>query len=150
MAGSAADQTPPSKKAPAVMAAFITAGALDPNNVIPTVDGVPNAGIGNLDIAWPLTVLRHGAIYVVQVAAQNSNFSGTCAVTYQLTQVKHHKKTVVDQGTINPSYACAAHTNWAVGNRSNPVPNSPGAATLVGIIQYGSTTVSTSFPVWIQ
>ncbi len=135
------------------MAAFVTFGNPDPNHVIPTVDGVPGAGIDNLDIAFPLTMLQHGTIYVVQVAAQNAKkFSSTCNVTYELTQLNATGHTVViDQGTINPSYGCAAGSNWAVGNRSNPVPDSPGAATLVGTITYGSgKKVVTELPVWIQ
>ena len=141
---------PGSKKAPQIMPAFITVGEVDPNHVIPTVDGVPGAGIDNLDIAFPDTILQHGTVYVVQVAAQDASYTGSCDITYALTQVQGGKNVTLDSGTINPSYACMRGQNFAVGNRTNAVPDAPGLATLTGTIAFGTKKVSTKVSVLIK
>jgi hypothetical protein len=138
------------KKPPALMAAFVTLGVLDPNNVIPTVDGVPGAGIDNLDIAFPLTAVAHGTVYVVQVAAQDLTYNGSCSITYELDQKQKGVNVVLDSGTINGTFACKPGTTFAVGNRTHAIPNSPGAATLTGTITYGSKTATTTLPLFIQ
>jgi hypothetical protein len=139
-----------SKKAPQIMPAFVTVGDRDPNHVIPTVDGVPGAGIDNLDIAFPDTILQHGTVYVVQVAAQDASYTGSCDVTYQLSQVQGGINVILDSGTINPAYACKRGQNFAVGNLTDAIPDAPGLATLTGTIAYGTKKVSTKVSVLIK
>lgn len=145
------DSAARAKKPPALMAAFVTLGVLDPNNVIPTVDGVPGAGIDNLDIAFPLTAVAHGTVYVVQVAAQDLSYNGSCSITYELDQKqKGGGNVVLDSGTINGTFACKPGTTFAVGNRTHAIPNAPGPATLTGTVTYGSKTATTTLALFIQ
>ena len=135
--------------APGVMPAFITAGALDPAGKVPVLNGVPGAGVNNLDIALPLTLLTHGTSYFYIVALQDRNFTGTCVVSFKLTQVQAGKTVILDSGTIK-SFKSTPGQQWAWAAVGKAIPNSPGLATLTGSVKYGTTTTSVNLAVVLQ
>jgi hypothetical protein len=134
---------------PGVLPAFITAGLIDPNGKVPAVNGVPGAGTPNMAVAFPTTVLTHGTSYVYTVAAQNYSFSGTCVASYKLTQLQSGKTVILDSGTIN-TFSCASGEEWAFAAFGNAIPNSPGPATLIGLVKFGTTTIKTKTAVVLQ
>lgn len=139
----------PQAAVPAVLPAFITAGTIDPNGKIPALNGVAGAGVANLDLAQPLTVLVHGSSYMYTVALQNYNFTGTCTVSYKLTQVQNGKTVTLDSAQIN-SFSTVPGDTWAWALSGKAIPNSPGLATLQGIVKFGSQTQTTKVNVVLQ
>ncbi|MDP9162116.1 MAG: hypothetical protein M3O09_18065 [Acidobacteriota bacterium] len=126
---------------PGVLPAFITAGPTDPNGKVPALNAVPGAGVSNLDLSFPQTLLTHGTTYWYLVALSDYNFTGTCVVSFKLTQVQGGTTVTLDSGTIK-SFSCSANTNWAWTALGKPVPNSPGIATLTGSVKYGSASAT--------
>jgi hypothetical protein len=134
---------------PGLLPAFITAGNIDPNHKVPTINGVPGAGVSNLDVAFPVTVLAQGTQYVYSIAVQDYNFTGSSTVSYKLTQVQNGKKVTLDSQTIT-TFKTAPGNVWVWVATGNPIPNSPGPATLTGIFKYGSVTTSVNANVVLQ
>jgi hypothetical protein len=147
LSGFAQSQT--SAATPGVLPAFITAGLIDPNGKVPVLNGVPGAGVSNLDLSFPQTILTHGTSYWYSVALQNLNFTGTCVVSYKLTQVQAVKTVTLDSATIK-SFSCGPNSQWAWAVFGAAIPNSPGVATLTGPVKYGTTTTTTKTTVVLQ
>ena len=134
---------------PGMFPAFITAGLLDPNGKVPVLNGVPGAGVANLAVAMPMTVLVHGTSYFYIAALQDYNFTGTCVVSYKLTQVQSGKTVTLDSGTIK-SFSTVPGNVWAWAAVGKAIPNSPGIATLTGSVKYGTVTTSTKTTLFVQ
>jgi hypothetical protein len=134
---------------PGMLPAFISAGYIDPNGKVPTINAVPGSGIENLDISFPVTVLNHGTNYVYSVVVQDNNYSGKCTVAYKLTQVQNGKTVTLDSLTIT-SFTTAPGNVWLWVATGKAIPNSPGIATLTGILTYGGTTTTTKTSVLLQ
>lgn len=134
---------------PGVLPSFITAGAIDPNGKVPALNAVPGAGVSNLDLSLPQTLLTHGTAYWYIVALSDYNFTGTCVISFKLTQVKGGTTVTIDSGTIK-SFSCSPKTNWAWAALGKPIPNSPGIATLTGSVKYGSATATVKTTVLLQ
>jgi hypothetical protein len=132
-----------------VMTAFVSAGLVDPNKKIPTLNGVPGAGVNNLDIAMPLTALTHGTSYTYTVALQDQGFTGTCEASYKLTQVQAGTTVTLDSVTPH-SFACAPGDTFAWAWVGKAIPDSPGPATLTGIVTYGSRKATSSTTLLFQ
>jgi hypothetical protein len=130
-------------------ALMIIAGQPDPNGVIPALSKVPNAGISNLDIAVPVAILQHGQPYIIIMASQNGSYSGTCTDSFTLTQEKSGKAVTLLSGEIQ-KYSCGQGQYWDWYKESEAIPNSPGPATLTGIVKYGIKPVTISVPVYIN
>jgi hypothetical protein len=121
-----------------VIPVFISAGSPDPNGKVPTIDGVPGSGVTNYDIAQSVAVLTHGAPYVFSIALQDVNFTGTCQVSYTLTQIQFNKAVTLDSGK-NSSFACNPGSLWLFAFEGKAIPDFPGPATLTGTVTYGAT-----------
>jgi len=130
-------------------ALLVTAGLPDPNGILPNFNHVPDAGVGNLDIAIPVAILEHGQSYDILLESQNGSYHGTCIDSYKLVQEKAGKAVTLLSGTIS-KYSCAVGTQWGYYIGSKPIPDSPGAATLIGTVKYGTKSVSVSVPVYIK
>ena len=133
-----------------ILPAFITAGAPDPADKIPNLNAVPGAEVGNLDIAQPETVLVHGRRYVYSVALESATYTGKYSVEYKLTRVVKGKTEVLSSGTITSDRSTSPLDYWVWVILAKEIPDSPGMATLEGIITYGKQTATTSVPVLIQ
>lgn len=134
---------------PGILPAFISAGSIDPNDAVPTTDKVPGSAIANLDIAFPLTVLQHGTRYVYSIALQDYNYTGSCVVSYELTQVRNGKTVVLDKATIT-TFNTSPGDVWFWVDTGKAIPDSPGEATLIGTVTYGTASVSTKATVVLQ
>jgi hypothetical protein len=130
---------------PGVIAAFITAGAADPNRKVPKLNAVAGAGVTNIAISSPLGILQHGGFYTILLASQNVTFKGTCTDSYVLQRGKK----ILAHGTIH-TYACAAGSYWEWAINTPAIPNSLGLATLVGTVAFGGNKVTTSAKVVIK
>jgi hypothetical protein len=110
---------------PEVFITSVTAGIVDPNGKVPTLNGVPGSGVNNYDIADPVAVLQNGTMYVIGLSSQGSpdfrGFSATacasggtptapntcCTDTYELMQ----GTVTLASGTIGPaSYQCGPNS----------------------------------------
>lgn len=139
----------PQAAVPAVLPAFITAGFIDPNGVIPALNGVAGAGVANLDVAQPLTVLVHGSSYMYTVVLQNYSFTGTCVVSYKLTQVQNGKTVTLDSAQIK-SFSTVPGDTWAWAMGGKAIPNSAELAMLQGIVKFGSQSQTVKVNVVLQ
>ncbi len=130
---------------PGVIAAFITAGAVDPKGKVPALNAVTGAGVSNVTVASPQAILQHGHFYTFVLASQNIAFKGSCTDSYVLERGTK----ILAHGTIH-TYACAAGTYWEWAANSPAIPNSPGLATLVGTVTFGGKKATTSASVLIK
>jgi hypothetical protein len=135
---------------PGVLAAFIAAGPVDPNGKVPAINAVAGAGVSNRSEAFPVAVLQHGSAYTFLLASQNTTYAGTCKDSFTLTQGSGASKVTLAHGVIKGSYSCAAGTTWAWDINSAAIPDSPGLATLTGIVTYGASRAITKTTVLIQ
>lgn len=135
---------------PGILPAFITAGDPDPAGKVPGLDAVPGSDVGNFDIAQPTTVLLHGHRYVYSVALQAANYTGSYTVAYRLTHVVAGKVEVLQSGTIIANTKTKPENYWVWVILAGAIPDSPGMATLEGVITYGKNTATTSVPVLIK
>ena len=132
---------------------FVTATQVDPNGVLPAFNKAAGAGVTNLDLGQPASILNHGTAYVYVLSAQDLNFTGTCQASFKLTQKQGTATVTLDSGTdptfsCNPSGANGGEWAWAIFGKA--IPNSPGLATLTGTVKYGTKTVSMATTVLLQ
>lgn len=130
---------------PGVMANFIAAGAIDPQRKVPALNAVAGAGVPNLSLALPVSVLVHGTAYQYLLSSQNVAFKGVCIDSYTLSR----GAVVLDHKTIR-TYDCGANTEWEWTTVGKVIPNSPGPAMLTGTVTYGKLTATTTTKVLIK
>ena len=70
----------------AVVLTSITAGEVDPNGVVPTLNGVAGAGTNNWDIPIPLSALDKNSAYSFSATFQDLSYTGSCRVVFKLLQ----------------------------------------------------------------
>jgi len=132
---------------------FVTATQVDPNGVVPAFNKVAGAGVTNLDLGQPASILNHGTAYVYVLSLQDLNFTGTCQASFKLTQKQGTTVVTLDSGT-NATFSCAPSGanggEWAWATNGKAIPNSPGLATLTGTVKYGTKTVSLATTVLLQ
>jgi hypothetical protein len=118
--------------------AFVTAGTVDPNGKVPAFNGVPGSGVTNLDVSVPLTVLTHGTSYEITVALQDYNVTGDYEVDYYIKQtVGGVTSTILEQKIVSGQTADPGQFfAWAIVGKA--IPDSPGVATLVGRVRWGT------------
>ena len=134
-----------------VVLTSFSAGLTDPNGAVPTLDGVPGAGVHNWDIATPKALLQSGNSYTYQMTFQSLDYTGTCKATYKLTQKQGNKNVTLDSGVIADTFDCSSPTNWAYAvTSSKTIPSSPGPATLTGTLTLNGGKVTMQVPVMIQ
>ncbi len=129
----AAVQTPGTQTG--VYMTSVTLGAVDPNGVVPTVNGVPNAGTANWDIALPSAVLQQGNSYKLTLSFEDAGYTGSCDVDVRMTQ-KQDGKTVLLRDVIGYSGQCVPDI-YMVSTDFGAMPNAPGPVTLSATLHYG-------------
>ncbi len=134
---------------PAMLPTSITAGYIDPDAKVPTLNGVPGAGVENLDISFPQALLVHGNQYVYSITVQDNNYTGSCTVSYSLTQVQNGKTVVLDSAKIT-TFKTAPGDYWLWVDTGKIIPDSPGLATLTGTFKCGTNTNSIRSTMLIQ
>jgi hypothetical protein len=136
-----------------MLPALVTAGAIDPNGKVPVLDGVAGSGVANADISIPLTVLTHGTSYCFSVALQDVNVTGDYEVDYYIKQEKSGvTKTIAEQMIVTGKTTAPGDT-WVWFIYSKDIPDSPGIATLVGRVRWGTgytTEATVSSKILIQ
>jgi hypothetical protein len=134
-----------------VVVTSFSAGLTDPNGAVPTLDGVPGAGVHNWDIATPKALLQNGGSYTYQMTFQSIDYTGTCKATYKLTQKQGTKNVVLDSGVIVDTFDCSSPTNWVYAVTSaKTVSGTSGPATLTGTLILTGGKVTMEVPVTIQ
>ncbi len=128
---------------------YAVIGDIDPNGKVPALNGVPGAGVANVDVPIPLYVLAGGSAYAITVGTQNNSFAGSCTVSYTLTAVIGGTKTTLGSATTQP-YNCGKGTTWAWAFNTPALPNFKGAATLTATATFGSTTVTRNSPLTVK
>ena len=134
---------------PAMLPTSITAGLIDPAGKVPTINGVPNSQVTNVDLSFPLALLVHGNRYVYAVTVQDNSYTGSCTVSYSLTQVQNGKRVTLDSAKIT-TFNTAPGNIWLWVATGKAIPTSPGLATLTGIFKRGTTTSSIKSTVLLQ
>jgi hypothetical protein len=136
-----------------MLPAMVAAGEIDPNGKVPVLDGVAGSGIANADIAIPLTVLTHGTSYCISVALQDVNVTGDYEVDYYIKQeISGVTKTIAEQMIVTGKTTVPGDT-WVWFIYSKDIPDSPGIATLVGRVRWGTgytTEATVSSKILIQ
>ncbi len=127
----------------------VTAGYIDPAGKVPTVSGVPGSAVTNMDVSFPVSLLVHGNQYVYSISLQNNNFTGSATVSFRLAQVQGGKPVTLDSGTIT-KFNTVPGDVWLWVTTGKVIPNSPGSATLTGIVSYNGTKTVMSVPVLLQ
>ena len=127
----------------------MTAGYVDPNGKVPTVNAVPGSGVENVDLSFPTALLVHGVRYVYATTVQDNNYTGSCTVSFKLTQVHAGKTVVLDSGTIN-TFSTKPGNVWLWVILGKAIPNSPGPATLTATYRYGAVKTSMNSLVLLQ
>jgi len=127
---------------------YAVIGSADPNKKLPMLDGVPGAGVSNVDVALPVYILKHGVVYEVTIGVQNYTYAGTCVVSYALGAGATGGTNISNYST--ESYSCPASTLWTFPFPVAVIPNTPGAALLTATVTFGTTTVVTKTPLMIQ
>ncbi len=128
---------------PVIVATVITPTYIDPNGKVPVINGVPGAGVINLDLGFPVGVLVHGNSYIYALALTDVSFTGTCTVAYKLQQ----GTVTLDSNFYNRSHAPGVYA-WVWTGKA--IPNSPGLATLTGTVKCGTATASIRTNVLLQ
>ena len=132
---------------PVVVPTLVVATYPDPNGKVPVINGVPGAGVVNLDLGFPTSLLTHGKFYEYIVGFSDTTFSGNCTVTYKLTQIQAGKTVTLD--TASRSVATTPG-DWAWAFVGKAIPASPGLATLTGTTKCGVATGTNHISVYLQ
>jgi hypothetical protein len=126
----------------------LTAGAVDPNGVIPAQNGVPGAGVDNWDIATPTAVLQNGQQFVFSASFDDISYTGTCSEEFEVSQVQKGNRVQLF-GTARLGLNCAPGVGlWS----TSPfvIPDSPGPVEASVKVFFGSNKVSMKIPMQIQ
>jgi hypothetical protein len=143
--------------APASAQIYVTsiiASNPDPNGKVPAFNAVPGAGLSTWSDGLAQAVLQHGQAYEYCVSLNTATADGKASVSYKIAR----------GGTVIQSYTIIKSSNFTLSNNDvfylcsgyQTLPDSPGAATLTGIVSYkasGSTkTVESklSVPILLQ
>jgi uncharacterized repeat protein (TIGR03803 family) len=132
---------------------FVTgafAGQPDSAGILPNFNKVPGTTDQNIDIPVPQAVLTHGLTYDYIVTWETDAYSGPCTVEYTLTQIVNGTKKTLDAAKIASLTCASGGAIYLYYNFGKPVANSPGPATLTGVVQFGTTKVTLNTPVIIQ
>ena len=134
----------------AVVLTSITAGEVDPNGIVPTLNGVSGAGTNNWDIPIPLSVLTKSSPYSFSATFQDISYTGTCRVAFKLQQDQDGKKVTLAGSQIF-STACSPGLVF-LGHRNSQISTKAiaGPATLTGTVYFGSDRNSLKVPITIQ
>jgi len=127
---------------------YAVIGSADPNKKLPTLNGVPGAGVSNVDMALPIYILKHGVVYEVTIGVQNYTYAGTCVVSYALGAGATGSTNISNYST--QSYSCPASSVWTFPFPVAVIPNLPGAALLTATVKFGTSSVVTKVPLMIQ
>ncbi len=127
---------------------YAVIGSADPDKKLPMLNGVPGAGVSNVDVAVPVYILKHGVVYEVTIGVQNYTYAGTCVVSYALGAGATGSTNISNYST--GSYACPASTLWTFPFPVAVIPNMPGAALLTATVKFGTTSVVSKIPLMIQ
>ena len=133
--------------APVIVPTLVLATYPDPNGKVPTINAVPGAGVANMDVGFPTALLVHGKFFVYIVGFSDTTFSGTCAVSFKLTQVQAGKTVTLDTGSRN---VATTPGDWAWALAGKAIPTSPGVATLTGTVKCGTATATITKAVYLQ
>lgn len=134
-----------------VVLTSFSAGLTDPAGAVPTLDGVPGAGVHNWDIATPKALLLSGTTYTYQMTFQSIGYTGTCKATFKLTQKQGKKNVVLDSGVIVDTFDCSSPTNWVFAQTSaNAISGIPGPAKLTGTLILNGGKITMDVPVTIS
>jgi hypothetical protein len=126
----------------------VTLGDVDPNGVVPTTNGVPNAGTSNWDVALPLAGLSAGTDYKLTLTFEDVGYTGQCYVDVRMTQIQNGKKVLLrDAGGF--SGQCAPNI-YLVSTDFGVMPNAPGPVTLTATAHFGKGKSSTKVKLQIQ
>ncbi len=127
---------------------YAVIGSADPDKKLPALNGVPGAGVSNVDIALPVYILKHGVTYEVTIGVQNYTYAGTCVVSYALGSGATGTTNISNYST--ESYSCPASTVWTFPFPVAVIPDRPGAALLTATVKFGTTSVVSKIPLMIQ
>jgi hypothetical protein len=134
---------------PAMLPTSITAGHIDPAGKVPALNAVPGSKVTNSDIAFPLALLVHGSEYVYSITAEDNNYTGSCTLSYTLTQVQDEKTVTLQSGNFK-TFNTKPGNIWMWVALGKAIPDSPGLAKLTGTATCGTSTNSISSTVLLQ
>ncbi|MGH6889283.1 MAG: hypothetical protein ACREHF_08815 [Rhizomicrobium sp.] len=131
----------------AIIITSVTAGAADPNEIIPTENGVRGAGVDNWDIADPTAILQNGQRYNFSASFDDLSYTGSCEERLKVTQEQNGKRVLLF-GVTRFGGNCSPGTDLF---SSGPIliPDSPGPVELSVTVTFGADHVSMKVPMEI-
>jgi hypothetical protein len=121
-----------------MLPASVTVGVIDPAGKVPVLNGIPGSEVPNSAVSFPLTVLTHGISYCYTITVQDNNVTGDYELDYYIRQVVGGvAKTIVDKKIVTGKSTEPGDT-WVWSIYGKALPDSPGIATLVGRVRWGT------------
>jgi hypothetical protein len=105
-------------------------GEIDPNGKVPTVNGVPGAGVKNWDIALPRAVLKAGHDYELTVSAEDVGFTGACFGEVLMWQIQNGRKELLELVDITDFIKCKPGHVYVKSKDFGIIPDKPGPVTV--------------------
>lgn len=127
----------------------VTLGEIDPDGVVPTINGVPNAGTLNWDIALPRAQLTVGMPYKLTFSFEDIGYNGPCSVEVRMTQVQGGKKVRL-RGLTGLGTQCTSPNVYMGATDFGKIPDAPGPVTITATVHYGANQSSTKVQMLIQ
>jgi hypothetical protein len=140
--------TQPPQQSIGIYMTSVMLGDLDPNNVVPTANGVPGAGTSNWDVALPLAALQAGTDYKLTLTFEDVSYTGPCYVDVRMTQIQNGKKVLLRDmtgysGQCSPNIYLASVDFGAV-------PDAPGPVSIAATAHYGKAKSQAKVQMIIQ
>jgi hypothetical protein len=108
----------------------IALGEIDPNGKVPTLNGVPGAGVKNWDIALPRAVLKAGHDYELMVSAEDVGFTGACFGEVLMTQIQNGRKELLALVDVTDFIKCKPGHVYVKSREFGIIPDKPGPVTV--------------------
>ncbi|HWA88903.1 MAG TPA: hypothetical protein VG889_02635 [Rhizomicrobium sp.] len=140
--------SPPQHKLPPVVLTSLTMGETDPNAKVPTVNGVPDAGTLNWDVAMPVAAMIVGRRYTVTATFHDFAYDGACNTQVTMSRKLRHKQVVLRQTALGPG-TCASGKVFLMAGDFGIAPDAPGPVTLSIVLHFGDATATTKVPMTI-
>jgi hypothetical protein len=137
----------PAKDRPIILTS-LTIGSTDPNGKVPTVNGVPDSGTLNWDIALPVAALIVGQDYHVTATFHDLGYSGSCNAQATLSQKQGHKKVTLRSIPLGPAH-CDSGLVYLLHGDMGATPDAAGPATLTVDLYFGDSKESLKVPMVI-
>ena len=121
-----------------ILPAAVLAGTIDKNGKVPALNDVAGSAVSSVSVATPLTVLTHGVSYSFTIALEDYNVTGDYEVDYYILQTVGGKTKAVQSQLLFTGKTTKPLDYWVWSIYGKKLVDSPGVATLVGRVRWGT------------